>query len=110
MRSSMPSQMSRSCRSTAEDHTGAVLAGLGNEKPLFAQTRRRRCGIWIRTPAPSAGLRIAAAARVRQIQQDLYALEDDVVALVALDAGYKANAAGVVLMARVVQALRPGKP
>ena len=53
-----------------------------------------------------AGLRIAAAgAAVRQVDQDLNALQDDVVRLAALDIGDKADAAGVVLVLRAVEAL-----
>ena len=56
-----------------------------------------------------ARLRIAAAgAAMRQVDQDLNALQDDVVRLLALDVGDKADAAGVVLVARVVQSLRLG--
>jgi len=58
-----------------------------------------------------AGLRIAAAGpAVRQIQQDLYALEDDVVALVALDAGYKANAQASCSWRGSYRPCGPGKP
>ena len=53
-----------------------------------------------------AGFRIAAAgAAMRQVDQDLNALDDDVVRFLALDVGDKANAAGIVLVARVVEAL-----
>ena len=48
-----------------------------------------------------ARLRIAAAcAAMRQIDQDLDALQDDIVRLAALDAGHKTDAASVVLMLR----------
>jgi hypothetical protein len=54
-----------------------------------------------------AGFGIAAAgAAVRQVDEDLDALRDDVVGFVALDAGDEANAAGVVFVAGMVQALR----
>ena len=54
-----------------------------------------------------AGFRIAAAgAAVGQVDQDLDALADDVVGLLAIDAGDKADAAGVVLMLRIVKSLR----
>ena len=38
--------------------------------------------------------------------QDLKALADDVVALLAADAGHQAHAAGIVLMLRMVESLR----
>jgi hypothetical protein len=54
-----------------------------------------------------AGLRIAAAgAAVGQVDQDLNALLNDGVSLLSADAGYKADAAGVVLGRRVIEALR----
>ncbi len=53
-----------------------------------------------------AGFRIAAAgAAVRQVDQNLDALDDDVVRFLALDIGDEADAAGVVFLGRVVQAL-----
>ena len=53
-----------------------------------------------------AGLRIAAAgAAMRQIDQNLDALQDDIVRLPALDIGDKADAAGVVLVLRAVKSL-----
>ncbi len=56
-----------------------------------------------------AGLRIAAAgAAVSQVDQNLNALDDNVVRLLALDVGDKADAAGIVLVARVVKTLRRG--
>ena len=56
-----------------------------------------------------AGLRIAAAsAAVRQIDQNLDALQNDVVRFLAVDVGDKADAAGVVLVGRIVKSLRCG--
>ena len=53
-----------------------------------------------------AGLRIAtASAAMGQVDQNLDALENDVVRLPALDAGDKADAASVVLVLRAVQPL-----
>src|SRR5690348_6507672 len=53
------------------------------------------------------GFRIAPArATMRQIQKDLDSFRDDVVALFAIDAGYKPDAAGVVLMRGIVESLR----
>ena len=53
-----------------------------------------------------AGFRIAAAgAAMRQVDQDLDALLDDVVRALALDVRDKADTAGIVLVGGVVQAL-----
>ena len=53
-----------------------------------------------------AGLRIAAAgASVRQIDQNLNALEDDVVRFVPGNIGHKTDAAGIVLLPWVIEAL-----
>ena len=54
-----------------------------------------------------AGFRIAAAgAAVRQVDQNLNALDDDVVRFLTLDVGNEADSAGIVLMARIVKTLR----
>jgi hypothetical protein len=45
---------------------------------------------------------------VRKIQQDLYAFLDDVMRALAFNTGYESDAAGVVFVARVIQALRRG--
>jgi hypothetical protein len=56
-----------------------------------------------------AGLRIAAAgATMREVQQDLDSLADNFVTLVAVDAGYKADAASIVLVRRIIEALGRG--
>ena len=53
-----------------------------------------------------AGQRIAAAgAAMRQVDQDLQARADDLVALLAVHVDDEADAAGVVLVGRIVQAL-----
>ena len=53
-----------------------------------------------------AGFGIAAAgAAMRQVEQHLDSLADDVVAFLAADAGDKPDAAGVVLVRRVVETL-----
>ena len=57
-----------------------------------------------------AGFGIAAAgAAVGQVDEDLDAFGDDVVGFVAFDAGDEADAAGVVLVAGVVQPLWGGR-
>ena len=54
-----------------------------------------------------ACLRITSAgAAVGEIQQDLNALADDLVTLVAADARHKSDAAGIVLVRGVIEALR----
>ena len=53
------------------------------------------------------GLRIAPArAAMREIDQDLDALQDDVVRFPSLNIGDKADTAAIVLMLRTIQPLR----
>ena len=57
-------------------------------------------------PAPSPVCGIAAAsAAMRQIDEDLDALEDDIVRLVAFDIGDEADAAVIVFILRMIQTL-----
>ena len=57
-----------------------------------------------------AGFWIAAAgAAMRQVQQHLNSLADDVVTFMAANAGDKADAAGVVLVRGIVETLRGGQ-
>ena len=57
-----------------------------------------------------AGVRLAAAgAAVQQVDEDLQPLLDDAVRAAALDVDDEPDAAGVVLVARVVQARRFGR-
>ncbi len=54
-----------------------------------------------------AGFRIASAsAAVGQVDQDLNALDDNVVRLLALDVGDEADAARIMLVAGIVKTLR----
>ena len=54
-----------------------------------------------------AGFRVAAtSAAMRQIEQNLNALADDVVTFMAADAGHEPDSAGVVLVRRMVETLR----
>ena len=46
---------------------------------------------------------------MRQVDEDLNPLFDDVVGFLALDIGHKTHAAGVVLVARVVEPLALGQ-
>ena len=93
-----------------EHHANAVFAGGRQGEAEFGAFRARKT---VRDLDQDAGaiarFRIAAAgAAMGQVDQDLDALYDDVVRFLALDVGHKADAAGVVLMARVVEALRSG--
>ena len=93
-----------------KDHANAVLAGFRQretERGAFAREKFVR-NLNQHTGAV-AGFRIAAAsAAVRQIDQNLNALEDDVVRFLAFDIGHKADAAGIVLVSRIVKSLRRG--
>src|SRR5215471_2866770 len=51
----------------------------------------------------------AARATMCQVNQDLDALEDNVVRFVALDVGHKTNPAGVMFQAGMIKALRFGE-
>ena len=54
-----------------------------------------------------ASLRIAAAcAAVRQVDENLYAFENDLVRFLAFDVGYETDAAGIALIRGVVKPLR----
>ena len=81
--------------------------GAGSEKPrLAAFALEKRVRNLNQNARAIAGLRIAAAgAAMRQIDQNLNALQDDVVRLPALDIGDKADAASVMLVLRAVKSL-----
>ena len=91
-----------------KNHTYAVRAGLRQcetERGAFAREKFVR-DLDQHTRAV-AGFRIAAArAPVRQIDQNLNALENDVVRFLAFDIGYKADAASIALVRRIVKSLR----
>jgi len=54
-----------------------------------------------------AGFRVAAAgAAVRQVDQNLNSLLNDLMTLIAANAGYEPDTAGIVLVRRVVKTLR----
>src|SRR3989442_16030527 len=58
-------------------------------------------------PCPVAGLRITTAgATMRQVDQNLNALLNDLVALLTANAGDKADATRVVLLRRIIKTLR----
>ena len=65
---------------------------------------KNSCGICVKNAGAVAGERIAAAgAAVRQVDQDLQPLPDDLVALLAVHVDDEADAAGIVLEGRIVQ-------
>jgi hypothetical protein len=47
---------------------------------------------------------------VREVDEDLNALQDDIVGLLPFYIGYEANAAVIMLMLRMIESLRRGKP
>src|SRR5258706_13737477 len=94
-----------------ECHADAVGARRGQLKPQLQALAREKL-VWNldQDPGAVAGFRVAAAsAAVRKADQDLNALLDDVVALVAADARTKAHSARVVLVSGVVQPLGGGQ-
>ena len=91
-----------------EHHADAVLPGSGSEKPSSrAFPREKFVRDLDQNAGAVAGFRIAAAgAAVRQIDQDLDALANDLVRFVAIEIDDKTHAAGVVLVAGIVETLR----
>ncbi len=81
--------------------------GGGRFTPCFAISSRKNCvGNLDQDAGAVAHQRVRAdRAPVVEVLQDLQALLDDGVALVALDVGDEADAAGVVLVGWVVQDL-----
>ena len=109
MRSMTPSHCSRALRlHRQEGHAHAVLArGRQGEAELGALAREELVRDLDQHAGAVAGFRIAAAgAAMRQVDQDLNALDDDVVRFLALDVGDEADSAGIVFVARVVKTLR----
>ena len=105
MRSRMPSHCSRGWRLHGQErHADAVLAGRRQgEAELGALAREELVRDLDQDAGAVAGFRIAAAgAAVGQVDQDLDALDDDVVRLLTLDVGDEADSAGIVLMPGVV--------
>ena len=93
-----------------EDHADAVLAGgRQGETELGALAREELVRNLNQHSGAVAGLRIAAASTaMRQVDEDLNALDDDVVRFLTFDVGHEADTAGIVLKARVVKSLRRG--
>ena len=81
--------------------------GEGSEKPSVAAfALEERVRNLDQNSRAIAGLRIAtASAAMRQVDQNLDALQDDVVRLPPLDVGDKADAASVMLVLRAVKSL-----
>ena len=89
-------------------HPHAVLAGRRQrETQLGALAREELVRNLDQHPGAVAGLRIAAAGpAMRQVDEHLYALHDNVVRFLTLDVGHEADTAGIVLKAGVVKSLR----
>ena len=89
---------------TNADAVGSRLGQL--ESQLLAFAREKLMRDLNQNAGTVPGLRIAAAsATMRQVQQDLDSLADNFVTLVAVDAGYKSDTAGIVLVRRIIKAL-----
>ena len=90
-----------------ERHADAVLTRRGQLEPeLRALAREKLVRDLNQDAGAIAGFRIAAAgSAVRQVDQYLNSLSNDFVAFMTADAGHKAHAARVMLMARIVQPL-----
>jgi hypothetical protein len=83
----------------------------GSVKPRLAHSRAKLVRDLYQHAGAVAGLRIAAAsAAVGQVDQNLYALDDDVVRFLAFDIGDEADTAGVAFLGRVIQTLWLGQP
>src|ERR1019366_8109443 len=90
-----------------EDHPDAVLT---LRRQLESQARSLGAEKFVRklnqNSGPVAGQRIAStAAAMGQVVEDLQALVNDIVRALALDIDYEADAAGVMLMRRIVEAM-----
>jgi len=94
-----------------EDHANAIFARRWQvESQAGALAREELVGDLDQDAGAVARLGIAAAGpAVGQVDQDMDALDDNVVRLLALDAGDKADAASITLMTRIVEPLRLGK-
>ena len=90
-----------------EHHAHAVLARGRQREPQFGAFAREETVRDLNQHARAvAGFRVATArAAMRQVDQNLDSLDDDVVRLVASHTGHEADAASVVLVARIVKTL-----
>ena len=94
-----------------EDHSHAVLARRRQGNAQFGAFAVEKGVRNLNQDAGAvAGLRVAATrAAMHQILQNLDALGHNVVGLLALDIGYKANAAAVMLLLGAIETLRAWK-
>ena len=90
-----------------ENHADAVDASRRKcEAELSAFTREKRVRDLNQNTRAVAGLRVASAcAAVRQVNQNLDSLENNIVRLFALDVNDKPEATSIVLVGGVVQSL-----
>ena len=91
-----------------EDHADAVGTGLGESKSqLLAFAREELVRDLNQHTGAVAGFGITAArAAVGEVQKNLNSFPDDVVTFAAADAGYEPDAARIMFVRRVVEALR----
>ena len=94
-----------------EAHRHRVVAGRRQvDAGLLRPVAQQRVGRLDHAAGAVADQRIGAdGAAMVEVDQDLQALADDVMRLAALDVGHEADAARVVLVARVVQSLLLGQ-
>ncbi len=94
-----------------EGHAHPVFARRGEgEAELGALAREELVRDLDQHAGAVAGFRVAAAcAAVRQVDQNLNALDDDVVRFLAFDIGNEADTAGVAFLSRVVKTLWLGQ-
>src|SRR5271170_6093570 len=95
-----------------KSHSHAVGARLGQLKAdLVTFSRKKFVRNLNQNAGAIAGFGVAAAgAAMREVDEYFNSLADDLVAFFAANAGYKANAARVMLVRRVVETLRGREP
>jgi hypothetical protein len=94
-----------------EDHAHAVLTGSG-QRETEARGFPVKEGVRNLDRDARAVSRVGvttAGPTMREVDEDLNSLGDDVMGLTALDVGNETNPAGVALEARMVEALGPGQ-
>src|SRR5271165_461095 len=91
-----------------EDHGHAIGAGLRQLHPKLATFARKEDVRNLNQDASAvASLRVATgSAAMSEVDEDLKALADDIVAFFAADAGDQSHSAGIVLVAWVIKTLR----
>jgi hypothetical protein len=91
-----------------EGYANGVLANTGQGKSQGATlTRKELMGNLNQNAGSITGLWIAAArAAMRQIDKDLNSLLNNLMALLAANARYKTDTAGVMLVRRIIKTLR----